>query len=112
MVYDANKPISNEFVGQLRSIEFELIFKNEQRMLDFAKDIRAKKLAKVVTIKDDHSLRLDEDDRHGLCKEVTVTYKTGDEAIVYTVCEALRARAYINNSCGAHVHFDMRNVDE
>jgi hypothetical protein len=113
MIYDQHKPIPKDFIGQLRSIEFEVIFKGEQSMLDFAKEVRKTTgLIKDVTIKDDGSLRPDEDDRNGLCKEVVITYKSGDEQKVHAVCAALKGRAYINNSCGTHVHFDMRNADE
>lgn len=111
-VYDDKKPIPNDFLGQLRSIEFELVFKNQKCQEEFARDVRRKMLTKWVTIKEDGSLRRNEDDGHGICREVVLTYKSGDEKFVYDLCEAFRKRAYVNNSCGTHVHFDMRNVDE
>ena len=118
IIFDDSKPISESFRGQWRSIEFELIFRNENAMNEFTRAVRAKGLSSVVTIKKDGSLRPDEDDRGALCKEVCFSYKAGDEELVRYVCNQLSSktngidRAYVNNTCGLHVHFDMRGVDE
>lgn len=113
VIYDINKSVPATDQGTWRSIEFELIFNNESVMHDFVKEVRAKGHAKFVTIKHDGSLRADEDDRDGaVCKEVVVSYRSGHEDIVRHVCAAFKNRAYVNNSCGTHVHFDMRNADE
>lgn len=136
IIYDESKRPPDEFKGLWRSVEFEAIFTDEKMLQEFVSACRVKGLAKYVTVKKDNSLRSDEDDptteKHGkaLCKEVCVTYKAGDpkigENIVRYVCEqmdspALRemqmkrigrdvGRAYVNNTCGLHVHFDMRVV--
>jgi hypothetical protein len=113
VIYDDKKTVPATDKGQWRSIEFELIFKNEASMGTFVKEVRAKGYAKLVTIKADGSLRADEDDRNNaVCKEVVVSYRSGNEQIVRDVCAAFKNKAYINNSCGTHVHFDMRNADE
>ncbi len=115
LIYDANKStVSADFQGQWRSIEFELVFKNEAAMNDFARDVRSKGYSKYVTIKHDGSIRPDDDDGEGRnhCKEVAVSYRSGNEQVIKDVCAALKDRAYINNSCGTHVHFDMRHVNE
>lgn len=112
IIYEDNKPIPKGFLGELRSIEFELVFNNAKKIEEFAKEMRKRGLAKCITIKDDHSLRKDEGDEVGVLKEVVVTYKKGDERVIHEVCASLKGKAYVNNSCGTHVHFDMRNVDE
>jgi len=118
LIYDDKSP-PDEFKGLWRGVEFETIFTSENALQEFVSAIRRKGLSKFVQVKKDNSLRTDEDDKHALCKEVCVIYKAGDEHILRYVCEAmdspsLRAmgnqRAYVNNSCGLHVHFDMRVV--
>lgn len=111
-VFDQNKTVPNDSLGKYRSIEFELVFKGQKQIEEFAKDVRRHRLTDLVTIKEDGSLRADEDDPNGICREVCITYKTGDEQKVIDLCSALYKRAYVNNSCGTHVHFDMRDVDE
>lgn len=125
IIYDESKRPPDDFKGMWRSIEFEAIFTGENTVQEFVKACRAKGLAKFVTVKKDNSLRTDEDDppveKHGkaVCKEICVMYKAGDEHIVRLVCAEmdspeLRAgagrRAYVNNTCGTHVHYDMRVV--
>lgn len=126
IIYDENKRPHDEFKGLARSIEFECVFTDEKALQEFITAIRIKGYAKYVTVKKDNSLRPDEDDKHALCKEVCLTYKAGDEHIVRYVCEQMDSpllrqqqmarigrdcgRAYINNTCGLHVHFDMRVI--
>jgi hypothetical protein len=118
LIYE-HKNIPDTFHGMWRSIEFEAIFRSQQSLEDFANVMRVKKLSKWVEVKDDGSIRTDENDR-GIMKEVVVSYKAGDEDMVRFVCEALNdpavpkdeRRAYVNNTCGTHIHFDMRNANE
>jgi len=130
VLFDENKRPHDEFKGAARSVEFECIFTDEKALQDFYTAIRCKGFAKYVTVKKDNSLRTDEDDKNAFCKEICVSYKAGDEKIgenmLRYVCEqmdspALRAeqmkrlgrnvgRAYVNNTCGLHVHFDMRVI--
>jgi hypothetical protein len=111
IIYEA-KGVPNDFLGQHRSIEFELIFKTDATVKDFANDVRCAKFSRAVTIKNDGSLRRNEDDKVGVCKEVVVSYRSGNENVVREICRLLRGRAYVNKSCGTHVHFDMRHVNE
>lgn len=113
IIFDEQKGIPDTNHGEWRSIEFEVLFKSADSKADFVKAIRAARYhTKNVTIKDDGSLRTDEEDRAGICNEVCVSYKSGEEKIVRDVCALLSKCSYVNNSCGTHVHFDMRNVDE
>jgi hypothetical protein len=120
IIFDENKRPPDDFKGLYRSIEFEALFTSEQAVSAFTRAVRSKGLSKAVTVKKDDSLRTDEDDKNSLRKEIVITYKAGDEDVVRYVCAAmdspeLRAsaggpRAYVNNTCGTHVHFDMRVV--
>lgn len=110
-IYDESKRPFDEFKGLARSIEFECIFNDQKSLEDFVRKVRGKGLVKWVTVKKDNSLRTDEDDKgRGLCKEVCVTYKAGDERILRSVCAELDTTAYVNNTCSTHVHFDMSIV--
>lgn len=110
LVYDINKTVPNSGQGEWRSIEFELLFKGENSRDEFVAAVRAKGYSKAVTIKEDHSIKPDDGDGSANPQEVVLMYKTGNEQIVRDVCAMLKGRAYINNSCGTHVHFDMRHV--
>lgn len=126
VIFDESKGPPDNFKGLWRSIEFETIFISQKALDDFIYAIRAKGLTKFVTVKDDNSLRTDDDDKVALRKEIVVTYKSGEEDILRFVCAQMDSptlrqqnvthdgrptgRAYVNNTCGAHVHFDMRVV--
>lgn len=101
-----------DFIGQWRSIEFELVFKSPSAIDDFVHDVRCVGYAKYVTVKDDGSLRVNEGDKEGVPKEVVVTYRSGNERAIREICKLLKGRAYVNKTCGTHVHFDMRHVSE
>lgn len=115
-VTEANKPIfnakavSNDFRGHWRSIEFECVFKSQEHMNKFVSCVRAAKLINAVQVKDDGSLRRNDGDGIGVCKEVTITYRLGEEKNVHVLCELLNDRAYVNKTCGTHIHFDMRHL--
>jgi len=106
-----NKQVSNEFVGEWRSIEFELILNDsysEHRLLQF---VRAENLRNFVTIKGDGSVTKNDDDEDGIEKEIVLTYRKGEEDKVVKLCKFLQKNGYVNKSCGTHVHFDMRHVN-
>lgn len=105
-----NKGVPAEFVGHWRSIEFELIFKSAEAQKDFAHEARCKGLGKFVTIKGDGSVKCNGDDKIGCPAEVVLSYKAGNEDVVRDFCQILRGKAYVNNTCGTHVHFDFRHV--
>lgn len=104
-----DKSVPENFQGRWRSIEFELIFNNEQDENDFAKFVWKSGYGKLVTIKTDGSLRYTES-RGGVCREVCVSYTEGNEDMIRNICAYLKDRAYVNKTCGTHVHFDMRHV--
>ena len=112
VIFDQNKGVSAAFAGKWRSIEFECVFRNQQKLDKFVSTSRANGWSKNITIKDDGSLRPNESDREGITKEVVVSYVSGNEQFVIDVCAALKKAAYVNKTCGTHVHFDMRDVVE
>lgn len=102
-----DKVVPTSFYGKWRSIEFEMIFKSEQDVDDFIKFCKKKRYTKFVTIKEDGSIEADYPNEVPF--EVVVSFRSGAEAIVKNICAFLKDRAYVNESCGAHVHFDMRS---
>lgn len=110
-----NKTVPNDpmlDIGRWRSIEFELIWKNAEAQNKFMSWARAQKLAKQITVKGDGSLRVNDGDDNGIPAEVVVSYKKGDEHIIRNVCSFFKEHAYVNKSCGTHVHFDMRHQSD
>jgi Putative amidoligase enzyme len=128
--------IPNTHIGKWRSIEFELVFYSQEKMNQFENFIIKKKYDKYVSMQIDHSIRPNKDGYGSKCghcfeclhyggrfcldknklihipKEVVVSYYKGKEQIVRDICKFLHKKAYVNKSCGTHVHFDMRHVDE
>lgn len=105
-----NNTVPSVDIGKWRSIEFELIFRSEFYMNGFIDFIRSKCWSKFVTVKKDVSIYSDYDDRYrAVPREVVVTYKSGQENMVREICSFLKGKAYSNNTCGTHVHFDMRD---
>lgn len=105
------------------AVEIECIFSNEVSYNNFIKDVKDNKLRDSVTIKNDGSLRTNEDcdcdnfDDCSICgdhveaipKEIVVFFPKNDMSILKIVCDSLSNKAYVNKSCGLHVHFDFRN---
>lgn len=106
-----NKVVPEEFKGTWRSIEFEFLFKNIEAEKDFIAKARCKKWAKHLHLKTDGSLA-DPNNRECSPREIAFSYRSGEENSVRELCELLKNRAYTNKTCGTHVHFDMRHVDE
>lgn len=105
-----NKGVPKTFLGEWRSIEFELIFNSSKDLTRFVKFVEDSGYDAVVTVKYDGSIaprynNYDEQDR-----EVVVSYPKGKEQIVRDICKFLKGKAYVNASCGTHVHFDMRGI--
>ena len=110
ILYDLGKStVKNTELGKWRSIEFECIFKSNDSLIKFSKFVAGKKYHDAITIKGDGSIARNEDDFSGVTREVVVSYYTGNEQMVRDVCESLKDKAYVNKSCGTHVHFDFRN---
>jgi Putative amidoligase enzyme len=99
-------PITSK--GKWRSIEFECIFNTETDIEDFISWAEEKSYDKYITIKDDGSIS--ENDAYEEGKEICVSFKYDNDKIVYDVCAFLKDKAYVNRSCGTHVHFDMRGI--
>jgi hypothetical protein len=104
--------IPNQFLGQWRSIEFELIFKSPKAKADFITRIKDKPYNEHVSYAVDYSIHPEVGDYYAYPCEVILSYRAGQEDVVKDFCRQLKGLANINASCGTHVHFDMRHVDE
>lgn len=98
--------------GEWRSIEFECIFNDMVAIESFVLEIRKAGLTRLVTLKTDGSVQRSERDRSGEPREVVFSYCCGNEESVRKFCSILQSRAYVNKTCGTHVHFDMRGKQE
>ena len=106
----AKKPhpkIKDNFIG----IELELICKLSLDQLE--KKFIDAKLAGHVYIKGDSSIHPEDNGERG--HEITILCKQSDYIdVIKRVCAVVNSSevsAYVNNSCGMHVHFDARNRD-
>jgi hypothetical protein len=108
-------------LGKWRSIEFECVLKNGAALRELEAFINEKGYRKRVTIKGDGSIepnrsnvRYDaygyqiRNENYEIGREIVVSYRSGKEQIVHDICDFLKSRAYVNSTCGTHVHFDMR----
>lgn len=90
-------------------VEIELICKVDRERLDEL--FVAARLAGNVYVKTDSSIRPEKDT--DLCHEITLIAKQDQiEDVVTRVCAVLNSKevsSYVNNSCGLHVHMDMRS---
>lgn len=79
----------------------------------FCDEILKANAAKWVCVKSDSSIRKNDGDTTGSTCEVVVSAPQGEiEEAIRKVCAALAAcKAYVNKSCGLHIHLDMRNFD-
>ncbi len=104
----AKKPYDkSNYVG----VELELICKANREVLNelFIRN----KLAGLVYVKGDSSIARENSDEQ--THEVTIIGKQQNiNDVINRVCKVLNSKevgAYVNNSCGLHVHLDMRNRD-
>jgi hypothetical protein len=107
-IHRAKRPYDkSNFVG----VELELICKVNREVLNQL-FINAK-LAGTVYVKGDSSIRLETSGEQA--HEVTLIAKEENiNTVITKVCEVLNkpeVGAYVNNTCGLHVHLDMRNRD-
>lgn len=123
-VFAAKKPgIDN--LGQWVSVEIECIFEAESDLSDLITYIRSNALTKFVTIKNDGSVHPSHDDGcdydngedcscglgDHVAKEIVVTFKYNDWQVLEMICDKLNSlNAYVNKTCGLHVHFDCRGM--
>lgn len=70
-------------------------------------------IAPYVCVKSDGSLRRNDGDTKGNPVEIVVSApKEEIERVIKAVCQALKdCNAYVNTTCGLHIHLDMRNFD-
>jgi hypothetical protein len=114
-IFQPKKPANT---GNWRTIEFECIFPSENDLNAFVSDVRRNGLTNVTTVKTDGSVNADNDAsgyslRGHMPREIVFSYQKGNESSVRKMCMLLDAhKAYVNKSCGTHVHFDMRGVSE
>lgn len=98
---------NNDYVG----VELELICNIGRQELNTV--MLNNKLAGVVYVKADGSLRAENDSEY--THEVTVLGKQKEiNTIIEKVCKILTSKevgGYVNNTCGLHVHIDMRQRD-
>ncbi len=94
------------------SVEIECVLPNGSRN-PLYDALLERNLGKYVCVKADGSLRTNPGNDSGLCVEVVVTAPIGEiETAVNGTCAALAAcEAYVNDTCGLHVHLDMRHFD-
>lgn len=92
-------------------IEFELVLKDNPDKL--AKRLIELGVAQFCTITSDASLRDNDGENSRRCVEVRcVVPEISYKRILKNVCQAFEdCGGYVNNSCGTHVHFDMRRRD-
>lgn len=105
-IYKAKKPYDKaNYVG----VEIELICKVDRETLQ--KALIAARLAGNVYIKDDMSIQREVDREY--THEITIISKQPNiNDVINRVCAVLNSKeigSYVNDSCGIHVHIDMRN---
>lgn len=125
-------------LGQWLSVELELIMPTKNAESAFVSFLRKADLQNSVTIKDDGSVKVnrscdcdeyetDEDGNDGglihasdctadddtaYGREIVVTFKEGQWEIIKSICSKLNELGCkVNKSCGLHVHFDMRHME-
>lgn len=115
-VFDIDKGVPHDLLGRWRSIEFECVFNTRKDFDEFVQFVEDSGYDKFITIKEDGSIeqRL----AVNVPREIVVSFCAGRKEqtenkyprtkIVWDVCKFLKDRAYVNGSCGTHVHFDMR----
>jgi hypothetical protein len=118
-IYKTKLPTNDaSLIGKYISVEIECVFPSNNDLKNFCKAIRANKLVDSVCVKNDGSIQArrqvsDDDDSDGepdgdyVGKEIVVTFISFDT--LKSVCDILLQHgAFVNKSCGLHVHFDMR----
>lgn len=94
-------------------VEIELICKVHRERLDEL--FIESKLAGSVYVKTDSSIHPDSDQEQVITHEITLIAKQSNIADIITrVCAVLNSEevgSYVNDTCGIHVHLDMRNRD-
>lgn len=107
-IYKAKKPYDkSNYVG----VEIELICKASREQLQ--QEFIDARLAGHVYLKDDTSIQREQD--RDYTHEITIIAKQPDiNNVINRVCTVLNKKgidSYVNDSCGIHVHIDMRNRD-
>lgn len=104
------KKPANEFKSNYVGVELELFCKLDRAAL--LKRFIEARLAGYIYVKDDGSLR---PENNYYPHEVTILCKQSDvKEIIPRIIKVLRSKecdAAVNNSCGMHIHIDVRNRD-
>ena len=135
-LYDNNVvPRTPSQQGKWVSVEIEMLFPHQKAKHGFEKEIVGKRLTSFVCVKEDGSIDTDDDEgedqpcgrcfecRHGerydcsnpdggqQTAEIVVTFlDDGKYKVLKQVCSLIRKyKGKVNDSCGLHVHFDMRD---
>lgn len=108
-LYDAKTP-RNDDTRRWVSVEIECILGNGSEDVFCDKAMPA---AQWVCIKSDGSLRRNGGDNIGRPVEIVISAPISEiENAIKHVCKALAAcNAYVNDTCGLHLHMDMRHFD-
>lgn len=108
------------------AVEIECIFPNERNYNSFLTECKRYGLRSNMQVKNDGSIKPTDDcdcgnvDDCDICgeyldsitKEIAVFFPIDDMTKLKETCAALNtAKAYVNRSCGLHVHFDMRSKE-
>lgn len=104
-VFDDKKPLSlKNHIG----VEIEFYIPNGVNQDDLAIQFAEAGLSDYVSLKDDGSIRCDDDDSSH--EVAVVAPETEIQSIIQRVCNVLSDNnAQVNSSCGLHVHIDLRN---
>lgn len=127
-MYEDKKP-DQSHIGKMVSVEIECVMPSKKAEKSVIKVIRSNGWGKFVTFKEDGSIQVKGDDgaycdegcdgddcqcesnSDAFGREIVITFKYGEWTMLQTICDALnRAGATVNDSCGLHVHFDMRHM--
>lgn len=134
-LYDDKRPPNAE-LGQWLSVELEVVMPDKGAEVSFVSYVKKMNYSNFVTVKDDGSIKLrrceceehyDEDLEEIVishaddCKsdlktaygrEIIITFKFGDWEFVQNICKKLNEiKVTVNKTCGMHVHFDMRHLE-
>jgi len=120
-IYDDNS-VEAIPIGEALSVEIECVFPCDSDLTLFIRKMKNQGLRKSVCVKHDGSICTGDDSCGGDCdegdcqcggevpREIVVTFSEKKPEVLKLVCQALSdCGAFVNKSCGLHVHFDMRN---
>lgn len=99
--------------GRDKYIGLELEFISFNSQYELYKKLEKADLLKYITISSDGSIRPEDDEDHDI--ELKILVKESEYKVVLKkLLKIIKSGSYVNDSCGLHVHLDMRhrNVKE